>query len=107
MSVYKVLREVGGQSLAIQAKRVLVAGFDAFDKLDANPSQTIVETLGTSIKLPGRKDEVLLDTLVLPTCCSKAWASLSADWMPINRIQRGDIDRCGGKAGEISLNDSP
>lgn len=57
-------------------KRVLVAGFDAFDKLDANPSQTIVETLGTSIKLPGRKDEVLLDTLVLPTCCNKAWGKL-------------------------------
>ncbi len=57
-------------------KRVLVAGFDAFDKLAANPSQTIVETLGASIMLPGSKGEVVLDTLVLPTCCDKAWGKL-------------------------------
>lgn len=57
-------------------KRVLVAGFDAFDNLDANPSQIIVETLGSSIKLPGRKGEVLLDPIVLPTCCNKAWSKL-------------------------------
>ncbi len=57
-------------------KRVLVAGFDAFDNLDSNPSQIVVESLGGSIKLPGRKGEVLLDTLVLPTCCNKAWGKL-------------------------------
>ncbi len=57
-------------------KRVLVAGFDAFDNLDTNPSQIIVETLDSSIKLPGRRGEVLLDTLVLPTCCNKAWSKL-------------------------------
>ena len=59
-----------------KAKRVLVAGFDAFDNLDANPSQTIVETLESPLKLPGRKGEVLLDALVLPTCCHKAWSKL-------------------------------
>jgi pyroglutamyl-peptidase len=53
-----------------------VAGFDAFDNLDSNPSQIVVEALGSSIKLPGRKGEVLLDTLVLPTCCNKAWGKL-------------------------------
>lgn len=57
-------------------KRVLVAGFDAFDNLDANPSQMVVETLQSPFKLPGRKGEVLLDTLVLPTCCNKAWTKL-------------------------------
>lgn len=57
-------------------KRVLVAGFDAFDNLDVNPSQVVVETLVSSIKLPGRKGEVLLDTLILPTCCNKAWSKL-------------------------------
>lgn len=62
--------------LPSKPKRVLVAGFDAFDNLDANPSQIIVETLDSSIKLPGRKGEVLLDPIVLPTCCNKAWSKL-------------------------------
>ena len=65
-----------GNHLPSKPKRVLVAGFDAFDKLKANPSQTIVETLDKAIKLPGRTEQVLLDTLVLPTCCNDAWSKL-------------------------------
>jgi len=62
--------------LPSKQKRVLVAGFDAFDKLDANPSQTIVETLDASIMLPGGREQVQVDTVVLATCCIKAWAKL-------------------------------
>ncbi len=85
-------------------KRVLVAGFDAFDKLDANPSQTIVETLGTSIKLPGRKDEVFLDTLVLPTCCNKAWGKLKRK-MDANKNEYSAVILTGvaAKREKISL----
>jgi len=61
--------------LPSKQKRVLVTGFDAFDNLKVNPSQTIVETLGSSIKLPGRRGEIQVDTLVLPTCC-RAWSKL-------------------------------
>ncbi len=90
--------------LPSKQKRVLVAGFDAFDKLDANPSQTIVETLGTSIKLPGRKDEVLLDTLVLPTCCSKAWGKLKRK-MDANKNEYSAVILTGvaAKREKISL----
>lgn len=90
MSVYKVCGKSEDNHLPSKQKRVLVAGFDAFDKLDANPSQTIVETLGSSIKLPGRKDEVLLDTLVLPTCCNKAWGKLKRK-MDANKNQYSAI----------------
>lgn len=70
-----VVRNTGVKPLPSKQKRVLVTGFDAFDRLKSNPSQTIVETLGNYIKLPGSRGEIVLDTMVLPTCC-KAWAKL-------------------------------
>lgn len=104
MSVYKVCGKSEDNHLPSKQKRVLVAGFDAFDKLDANPSQTIVETLGSSIKLPGRKGEVLLDTLVLPTCCNKAWGKLKRQ-MDANKNQYSAVILTGvaAKREKISL----
>lgn len=84
-------------------KRVLVTGFDAFDKLKSNPSQTIVETLGGSIKLPGSKGEIFVDTMVLPTCC-KAWTKLKRQ-LDANRGIYGAIILTGvaAKRDKISL----
>ena len=104
MTVYKVCGKSEDNHLPSKQKRVLVAGFDAFDDLDANPSQTIVETLGASIKLPGRKDEVLLDTLVLPTCCNKAWGKLKR-MMDANKNEYSAVILTGvaAKREKISL----
>ena len=70
-----VVLNSGAKPLPSKQKRVLVTGFDAFGGLKSNPSQTIVETLNDSIKLPGRTGEILVDRMVLPTCC-KAWTKL-------------------------------
>ncbi|HEY9786259.1 MAG TPA: pyroglutamyl-peptidase I [Candidatus Obscuribacterales bacterium] len=56
-------------------KRILITGFDAFDKHRSNPSELLVGTLSETLTEKG-KDSVIIETLVLPTCCNKAWSKL-------------------------------
>lgn len=54
-----------------------MSGFDAFDKLDYNPTQLVVESLPDRLEPDDHSPAIELTRLVLPTCCEQAWALLA------------------------------
>lgn len=56
--------------------RILITGFDAFEKFKANPSQLLVESLPEKITGRGSGVSLEIETLVIPTCCNSAWSRL-------------------------------
>ncbi|HEY9869315.1 MAG TPA: pyroglutamyl-peptidase I [Candidatus Obscuribacterales bacterium] len=53
-----------------------MSGFDAFDKLEYNPTQVVVESLPDRLEPEDDSPAIELTRLVLPTCCEHAWALL-------------------------------
>jgi pyroglutamyl-peptidase len=53
-----------------------VSGFDAFDELEYNPSQLVVESLPDRLEPDDDSPAIELTRLVLPTCCEQAWSHL-------------------------------
>jgi len=56
--------------------KCIITGFDAFGPLKRNPSQLILERLNGSLSIPGRRQPVDVDKVLLSTCCSASWKSL-------------------------------
>jgi pyroglutamyl-peptidase len=69
------LRNKKAKPLASRAY-CIIAGFNAFGDEPFNPSQTIVETMPDHLEVNSGKEMVIIEKLVLPSCCRRAWSLL-------------------------------
>jgi pyroglutamyl-peptidase len=53
--------------------RCIVTGFNSFGSNANNPSEWVVRALPDHVKVPGFEAPIVLQNLVLPTCCNGAW----------------------------------
>jgi pyroglutamyl-peptidase len=68
--------------------RILMTGFDAFEKADVNPSQLAIERVDEALlRAAGVPDGVEVKTDVLATCCNEAWHKVEAQ---VRAVPRGE-----------------
>jgi pyroglutamyl-peptidase len=53
--------------------RCIVTGFNSFGSNANNPSEWVVRALPDHVKVPGFEAPIVLQNVVLPTCCNGAW----------------------------------
>jgi pyroglutamyl-peptidase len=53
--------------------RCIVTGFNTFGSNTGNPSELVARALPDHVKVPGFEAPIVLQNVVLPTCCNGAW----------------------------------